>query len=228
VEIGPTGGTLPLNSNLVLSQSVVIVAEDGIASLSMIGGTRPTASDGGPLLTLSIRRIADSEMPPVPDGAPFVFAGYAYDLEPSGSEFDPYATFSILLPENDWAAMQGRDLSIKWYNPATSTWEDLPTTVSSETRTVSAKITHTSIFALFVARGQAPATPVTTIATVTPTATPLMGDLPIDLIMKIAIVVIIVIAVIAIALYFLRRRKATPAEAEKAPEEEDWEIQGLT
>jgi hypothetical protein len=95
----------------------------------MVAGMRPTNAAGEPLLTLTIRRIPDSSVPPVPAGAMFSYAGYAYEVEPSGASFDPYATLSITVSEQDWAGLQGRELFIKWYNPSTSAWEDIPTIV---------------------------------------------------------------------------------------------------
>jgi len=223
---GP-GGILPLNSALALSQSVVIVSEDGMGSISMPNGMRPQDSSGAPLLTLSIRRIPNADVPTTP-AAGFSFAGYAYEIEPTGATFDPYVTFAITIPENEWAGLQGRDLSIKWYNTATSAWEDIPTTVSSETRTVSAKITHTSIFALFVASPPPtiPPAAVTTIET-TPAA-PIVGGLPLDLIIKIIILVIIIIAAVVVILYFLRKRKGGPEAPTTAETPADeWDIKGL-
>ncbi|MCU0633176.1 MAG: hypothetical protein MUC66_09440, partial [Methanolinea sp.] len=108
---------------------------------------------------------------------------------------------------------------------ATSAWEDIPTTVSSETRTVSAKITHTSIFALFVA--SPPPTAVATEAiTTVGTAVPINGGLPMDLIMKIIILIIIVIAAVVVIIYFLRKRKGPSATATEPPADE-WDIKGL-
>ncbi|MDD1714210.1 MAG: hypothetical protein LUQ61_03000, partial [Methanoregulaceae archaeon] len=48
-----------------------------------------------------------------------------------------------------------------WYNPATSAWEDIPTSVDPAARTASARITHTSVFALFadIPQGTPPVTP---------------------------------------------------------------------
>jgi len=221
-----TGSSLPLNSALTLSQSVTIVSQDGAGSLFLPNGMKPEDASGAPLRNLTIRRIAGSEVPGT--SAPgFTFAGYAYEIEPSGATFDPYITFSITVTESDWNALQGADLSIKWFNPATSAWENLPTTVDSTSRTVSTKLTHTSIYALFRAGTQA--TPVVTepVTTVTTAAGSSAPGLPLDLIVKIVIVAIIVIAAVSVAFYFIRRKKEPAAPAEKETPEEDWEIKGL-
>ena len=184
---------------------------------------RPQDSAGGPLLTISIRRIPNSEVTQVPASG-YSFAGYAYEIEPTGATFDPYVTFAITIPENEWSGLKDKDLSIKWFNAGTSAWEDIPTTVSSETRTVSAKITHTSIFALFVARP--PTTQVVTEVTTMVPATPINGGFPMDMIIRIVILVIIVIAAVLIILFFLKKRKK-PAETLAEPPAEDWDIKGL-
>ena len=118
-----------------------------------------TSASGGALSNLTITRVDRSAVPPVPAGATYSFTGIAYDIEPSGATFDPYVTLIITLPESDWNALANQDLSIKWYNTATSQWEDLQTTVNPSFRMVSAKITHTTVFGLFTLN---PSTPVPT------------------------------------------------------------------
>jgi hypothetical protein len=210
---------LPLGSNLALTQSVVMVAEDTLGSISMPSGMVPTGASGEPLLSINIRRLPNADLPPVPQGAGYSYAGYAYDITPDGASFDPYMTFSITIPVNEWSALKGRNPSIKWYNPDTKLWMDIPTTVNEATRTVSAKITHTSIFALFVT-SQSPATATQTQLTTNPTETQTGSGFPLDLIIRIAVLAIIVIAAVFVALHFLRR-KEPPAEA---PAREDWEL----
>jgi PKD repeat protein len=217
VTVVPTlpGGTLPLGSNLALSQSVVIASPDNSGTISMVAGTVPTNAEGGPLLTLTIRRIADSDVPPVPGDALFSYAGYAYEIEPSGASFDPYATLAITLSEDDWAGLQGRELFIKWYNPATSAWEDIPATVDAATRTASAKITHTSIFALFAENlpATAPTTPVPTAA---PSLIPGLSMVWIALI-------IVVVAIVIVVVFIIQRRKWSREQTQS--DDENWKME---
>ncbi len=217
VTVVPTlpGGTLPLGSNLALSQSVVIASPDNSGTISMVAGTVPTNAEGGPLLTLTIRRIADADVPPVPGDALFSYAGYAYEIEPSGASFDPYATLAITLSEEDWVGLGGRELFIKWYNPATSAWEDIPTTIDEATRTASAKITHTSIFALFAENlpATAPTTPVPT------GAPPLFPGISMIGIVLIVIVVAIVIVIVVI----IQRKKWS--QEQPPSDDENWKME---
>ena len=57
-----------MNSDLALSQSVTLASQDNTGFISMVAGMRPTTSLGEPLLTLTIRRIPENEVPPVPAG----------------------------------------------------------------------------------------------------------------------------------------------------------------
>jgi hypothetical protein len=185
-----------------------------------------TSASGEPLANLTITRIDRSLVPPVPAGATYSFTGFAYDVEPSGATFDPYVTISFTLSENDWNSLVNQDLSIKWYNKATSQWEDLQTTVNPGIRTVSAKITHTTIFGLFTIN---PPTPVpTTIPPATPTPTPtkvagIIPFLPFNLMTLILIVIVIVIIIVAVVLIMRiirnRRQSAEDDEESEAPTE---------
>ncbi len=216
----------------VTATSITIGSGDGIALITASPGTNMTSSSGAPLSNLTITRVERSLVPPVPAGATYSFTGIAYDVEPSGATFDPYVTISFTLSENEWNALANQDLSIKWYNTATSQWEDLQTTVNPTTRTVSAKITHTTIFGLFTLN---PPTPVPT--TVPPTATPtptkaagIIPFLPFNMmtLLMLFVVVIIIVAVIMVII-IIRRRKQQKDEdtgdegaAEPSDEPPDW------
>jgi hypothetical protein len=219
VTTGPVipGGPLPLNSALALSQSVTIASQDNTGFIFMVAGMRPTTALGEPLLTLSIRRIPDSDVPPVPAGALFSYAGYAYEIEPGGAAFDPYITLAITVSEGDWAGFQGRQLFLKWYNPGTSAWEDLPTSIDPAARTVSAKITHTSVFALFA---ENPQTAVPT--TIPPTPAPTPGFNGILTYLWILIIAVIIVVAVMIVIFILKRR-GEPEE--ETTEEESWKME---
>jgi hypothetical protein len=192
-----------------------------------------TSANGTVQSNLTITRIDRSAVPPVPAGAAYSFTGIAYDVEPSGATFDPYVTLTITLPESEWNALANQDLSIKWYNTATSQWEDLQTTVNPSFRMVSTKITHTTVFGLFTIN---PPTPVpTTIVPQTPTVTPTkvagaIPFLPFNLMtILIIVVVVIIIVLVGVVLFILRRRGETTDEetesegtAEPSDEPPDW------
>jgi hypothetical protein len=193
------------------------------------------SASGGAISNLTITRIESSAVLPVPAGATFSFTGIAYDVEPGGATFDPYVTISFTLSESDWNALANQDLSIKWYNTATSQWEDLQTTVNPSIRTVSAKITHTTVFGLFTNNPPTPVpTPVPTQPTPTPTPTKAAGIIPFlplntMTILLIVIVIVIIIVAVVIVMKILRRRKLSGDDetgdegaAEPSDEPPDW------
>jgi hypothetical protein len=164
----------------------------------------------------------------------FSFTGIAYDVEPSGATFDPYVTISFTLSEADWNALANQDLSIKWYNKATAQWEDLQTTVNPSIRTVSAKITHTTIFGLFTTNPPTPV-PTTVPQTSTPTPTPtkaagIIPFLPVNMmtLLMIVVVAIIIVALLIVVVMIRRRKQAGDADAgdegaaEPSDEPPDW------
>jgi heme/copper-type cytochrome/quinol oxidase subunit 2 len=101
---------------------------------------------------------------------------------------------------------------IKWYNPATSAWEDIPTSVDPAARTASARITHTSVFALFAEN------PTTVLPTSPPTtpAPPLFSGLSF---LWIAAAIVVVIVAVAVIIFIIMRRRWSngkePADDEK-------------
>ncbi|MCX6689295.1 MAG: PKD domain-containing protein [Methanoregula sp.] len=210
----------------VTATSITIGSGDGIALITASPGTTMNSASGGALANLTITRVERSAVPPVPAGATYSFTGIAYDVEPSGATFDPYVTISFMLPENDWNSLANQDLSIKWYNTATSQWEDLQTTVNPPIRTVSAKITHTTVFGLFTNN---PPTPVpTTIpptpATPTPTPTKAAGLIPFlpfnTITLLVIVVVVIIIVMVVVIVLILRRRKQSTDDNGEGEEEE--------
>jgi len=97
-------------------------------------------------------------------GQDYALLSPAYSFEPSGTIFDPpiQIAFSYdgLLPEG----MAPEDLVISYYDTASGTWVDIPTTVDTERKLVIGMVSHFSMFGVL-----GPAVPV---VTPTPTETP--------------------------------------------------------
>ncbi|MEI7432758.1 MAG: PKD domain-containing protein [Methanomicrobiales archaeon] len=207
----------------VTSTSITIGSGDGVALVTASPGTTMTSSGGNEISNLTITRIDRSAVPPVPAGATYSFTGIAYDVEPSGAIFDPYVTLSFTLAESDWNSLVNQDLSIKWYNTATSQWEDLQTTVNPSIRTVSAKITHTTVFGLFTNNPPTPVptTPVPTQPTPTPTPTKAAGILPFlpfNMMTLLMLIVVVIIIVAVILVIFIIRRRNLSGDDDTEPE----------
>jgi len=199
-------GSLMTDSNGIMARSVVISAADKVASLFVPSGVKALDANGNPLSEISIRALASDKMPAVPAGAAFMFAGYVYEASPEGATFDPGITLTFDIPEDVWNTLdpENNDFTVKWYNKQTGQWEDVPTTVSRSTKSVDAKITHFSTFALFTE----PVTTTTPTDTETPT-TPPAGEPPADegLPMTMILAIFAVLVIIIAAGYFFMVRK---------------------
>jgi len=202
-------GTLLTSSAGTVLKSVIVNANDNIGNLLIPIGTTALDADGKPLGDASIVPIAGDAIPSVPSGSVFEFAGYAYEAGPDGATFDPAITLSFDIPEDVWNTLDlsKNDLTIKWYNKETGLWEDIQTTVIPGTRTVEARITHFSTFALFTEPITTPVTPTETATTTTTITTPPSEPPAEGLPMMMILAIFAVVVIIAAAGYFLMMRK---------------------
>ncbi len=142
----PVGrASLPLSGTGEVSESVTVGTGDGAGSLTVGEGTRARDANGNPLGEVTIAR-ATAGLPPVPPGATI---GFALDCGPAGATFDPPATLTYTLSEEEWGRIgNSATLRVMWYNPGTGAWQEVPATVDPATRTVTAEVSHFSLFAL--------------------------------------------------------------------------------
>ena len=203
-------GTLLTGSSGTVLKSIIVNANDNIGSVLVPIGTKALDADGKPLGGVSISPLTESNVPAVPSGSVFRFAGYAYEASPDGATFSPGITLSLSIPEDVWNSLDltNQQCVMKWYNKETGLWEDVPTTVIPGTRTVEIRVTHFSIYALFTEPVTTPtptetATTTPTTTTTTPSAEPPAEGLP----MMMILAIFAVIAIIVVAGYFLMMRK---------------------
>jgi PGF-CTERM protein len=149
-------GTILTSSEGKVLRETSITSPDGIASFTLALGVVALDDEGVPIDEISVTNM--SEIPDVPEGAVFTFAGYAYECTPSGAQFTPAAILTFSFTEEEWAALAGEDLTLRFYNEETAEWEEIPVTIDPVTRTVTAEVSHFTVFALFT-QGAAPATP---------------------------------------------------------------------
>lgn len=102
---------------------------------------------------MTLATIDAADVPAAP-GA-YVFAGYACIAGPEEAVFSPPATLAFTFTQEQWdtvynGSVQG-GLVVQRYNRSAGTWEEVPTTVLPETRSVTAEALHLSAYALFVA-----------------------------------------------------------------------------
>ena len=184
-----------------MTQDLVYSVLDGQAVLNIAKGTMALTATGAPLQSIMVEELC-FDLPPAPAGAYII--GCAFDYQPDGATFSPPITLTIkydpgLLP----AGFDESTLVIASYDTATSMWVVYPSIVDTVNHTITAQISHFTMFAVYAA---APAvTPAPTVApTPTPTPTPAAGETNTWLIIGSVIAVI----VIGLAMYlFLGRRK---------------------
>ena len=146
----PSGSPIPLTADNLVSEPMVIVSQDGSASLSIDASTRIVDKNGRPVNSIGLTRIPIQDVPAMQEGSGFVFTGYAYSIEPSGATFTPPLTLKITLTPEEWMGISGKESSIQYYNPVSGLWEALPTTTDPEPYTAEAMLPHASDFGLFV------------------------------------------------------------------------------
>jgi len=204
-------GTLKVNNVGTVLRSIKVNADDRIGSVLVPIGVKALDKDGNPLSEVTLTPLSSDDLPAVPSGALFSFAGYVYEAGPSGATFDPGITLTFELPADAWNALDpdNNDFKVKWYNEETEEWEDVPTTTYRSTRSVDAKVTHFSTFALFTEPGiitpptetETPTVPTT--PTPPPEEKPPADKFPMTTVLAIFAVLVIVIA----AGYFFMVRK---------------------
>ncbi len=173
--------TLLTNSNGQLLLSFIVDSPSKVANLYLNRNIVALDKDGNPLTSVSIDDLPAGNVPSVPAGSVFSFAGYAVTCSPAGATFSPSTQLNFEFNQAQWDALMTQAeqdpsiLSVKWYNAETGIWENVQTTVNPGIRTVTARVTHFSIFALFTDPEAAapivtpPVTP--TVPPVTPTET---------------------------------------------------------
>ena len=154
--------TIYTNSEGLFSIAGEAKSEDGEISLVFSKGVLAQTKDDA---RLSSVKIVPTDSPAdAPAGN--VFIGLAFELTPEGATFTPAIPLTIYF---DPATMPPNiDLStlcIMFYNPGTSSWEKLQSTVNQAESSVTAFIEHFSIYTIAGQRKAAPPT--------TPAYTPL-------------------------------------------------------
>ncbi|NLM29137.1 MAG: hypothetical protein GX216_01715 [Methanomicrobiales archaeon] len=141
-------GSAPLTTSPagVVLESVTLRTADGICAVLIQEGTTALDKDRRSLGEVTGRTIAPADLPAAPPG---VTVAVALECGPAGAMFDPPAVLTYTLSADEWAkAGKGARAKVIWYNPETGEWQDIPSTVNVATRTVTAEVSHFSIYAL--------------------------------------------------------------------------------
>lgn len=138
--------TLPISKSGEVTGTVTVGTGDGVGSVIIKEGTVARNRDGEPLGEVTVKRADTSGTPPIPPGTTI---GFALRCGPDGATFNPPVTLTYTLSAEEWEKIGDlTTLTVMWYNPESDAWQEVPATIDSATRTVTARVSHFSIFAL--------------------------------------------------------------------------------
>ncbi|QYZ80131.1 hypothetical protein E2N92_12185 [Methanofollis formosanus] len=135
-------------------RTVVSTAEKN-ASLVVDEGVRALDRFGRPLERVTVRGVAPDDLPAAADGA--ALFGRGLRCEPAGATFDPAVEVRITLTPAEWERLAaGEAFVVRWYDGQAGGWVALETTVHASTRTLTAKVSHFTLFAVFAEAAPTP------------------------------------------------------------------------
>jgi len=129
------------------TDTVTATSSDSKCGLTIPEGTQGLDENGRPLKEITIVPMDDP--PPPPEQANVI--GLTYEFGPEGATFDPPITITFtydesLIPEG----IDEETLVIAVWNPDTNEWVELVCTVDPDTNTITAQISHFSIFTVII------------------------------------------------------------------------------
>jgi len=207
--------SLSIGSDGKLLRPYTIRSPSGIAEVDLPLGTYAVDADGNPLSEISVNDLDPADLPAVPAGAAYTFAGHAVVCSPSGARFDPAISLIFTFNADQWseimqaAEYDASSLVVKWYDEEAGEWETVPTVVDPASMRVTASVEHFTVFGLFVEPGAVTPVVTPTTPTVTPTTpttttpvTPPAEGFP----WTYVVIAIVIILVIAVGVYYYTRK----------------------
>jgi hypothetical protein len=133
------------NANGVITQETLLKSTDNLVTLSIDQGIVATDLSGNPLSSISLAAISPENVPGSPSGTTAPASVMAYEITPDGATFSPAITLSFTIPQAQW----GLEYTVKMYDHASGTWQDLPSHFDPNSGTLKAEVTHLCCFAVF-------------------------------------------------------------------------------
>jgi parallel beta-helix repeat protein len=149
-----TGTMLESDEGKVLTPYVISTGAE--ARLTVPLGTTIRGKDGKTLSVVSVEMAAAADVPTVPAGAVYSFAGYAVKCSPDGATFNPATSLKFSLNGNEWNDLMAKSkdntghMVVKFYDATSVAWVSVPTTVDPVAHTVTGSVTHFSTYGLFI------------------------------------------------------------------------------
>ena len=144
-EVQTGHASLATSAAGVVQKTVTVRTADETCAVAIREGTTARDAGGSPLGEVTVARADPAVVPAAPPGT-----GVAIVLNcgPAGATFDPPVTLTYTLSGEEWEKIGGATPKVIWYNPASKAWQDVPATVDPATQTVTARVSHFSIYAL--------------------------------------------------------------------------------
>jgi len=150
-------------------------SEDGLLSIHIEKGTVALGADGKRLDTLEVVIVDDPPAPPEDSS----IVGLPYDFGPDGATFDPPMALTWQYDPDDLPeGVSEETLTLAYYDVGTGEWVELECVVDTETNTVTASISHFTVFALVGRVAVAPPVAPGPVAPVPPVAPPIPAPSP--------------------------------------------------
>jgi len=132
-----------ISSSGRLLETVEITSKDDKINLYIPEGTFCLHKEGNRLRELVIKVEEEAPKPP----KDCLILGKAYNFGPDGATFDPYLRLALAYEEEDIPeGVKEENLYIAYYDSA---WVPLDSIVDAEANTISAKVSHFTVFAVF-------------------------------------------------------------------------------
>ena len=136
--------TIYANPNGVITQATSLQSTNGLATLTVGLGVVAKDANNNPLSSVSIAAVSAENVPAL-SGTTLSYSGMTYNLQPDGATFSPAISVGFSTPPGQ----VGQDYTVKSYDQASRTWQDLPTSYDPATGTVTAQVSHFCLFAVF-------------------------------------------------------------------------------
>ena len=163
---GVTIVTPYVDSHGVFSQNINAWSDDTNAVMNIPTGTTALTAAGAPITQISF--IHDATPPAFAAGAGMI--DQAYDITPNGITFSPAVTLKFTY-YNLPAGMDPGSLQICYYDTTKNAWVIVPSTVDTTTNTISAQISHLTVYAITYGVKPVTAAPATTTTATVATTT---------------------------------------------------------
>ncbi|MFH0966755.1 MAG: hypothetical protein V1862_03615 [Methanobacteriota archaeon] len=144
----PSTGTSTITYGL--EQPKTFKADDGLAELFFTKDTMLFSPDGQFLNVVGLRPRIINDLPPFPSNQSLIFTGYAYEIIPEGTYFNPKGVLTLKLPPDRAYEIINASPVIYEYLPQTAAWEPVNTASNIFTNLITADIYEAAIYGLFI------------------------------------------------------------------------------